>query len=585
MDTVSDDAAGTAPELVPISGATLFRREIERRRRCHRRGVIPSGCSEIDDALLVGGGFERGCVVGVSAEEMDFGVLLGLQTIAHTLVSRDAPDGHVAPSHGERRPRAAVITPLPVTTILPALQDAIRAQVRSRLGRANPSVDSALRRCLEAISISRIFDLEGLWEVLRELADSPAEPSRRHRDGGSEVTSDGAREPGVDEEVPRQSGVQDATSGIPDEDKEKASMEEEEEEQAQAEEEESDHIPPPPPPGPIDLSSEPATQLPPLRIGPELRVSIRKPEILDSEDEEPFSSSPLSSPPPSTAEPASPSPSSEHHPRSATTPEPPDPTTPAAPESETQPHAPPPVTDDGPSPGVPDIILITHFSSLLTTLFARSDRQSAHAAAGDLASHLRDLSRSAAGPLIMLLNTTTTNVPIEVTAPSGPPPMVGEPRGPAAPLEPTLRSIFAPAGPGDHHDHHPPHLPHRAGAARRRTKPAFGATFARLLDLHLLCTRVPRTRADARATATTTTLGHGRSAWVVEALLDELGVWRWDALSGEESGREKRDEAEEEEGEEEVRLPPRVNREQRWGAVDVRGGVRIVDAFPARGGR
>lgn len=106
-------------------------------------------------------------------------------------------------------------------------------------------------------------------------------------------------------------------------------------------------------------------------------------------------------------------------------------------------------------------------------------------------------------------------------------------------------------------------------------KPSFGLVFAQLLDIHILCSRVPRTRADAEAEAEaramavsgeTEGVGGGggaggprrRFAWVVEVLLDEIGVWE-----GTGAGR-----------------PRRRSREQRWGAVDVVGGVRVVDAFP-----
>lgn len=75
MENISR-SAGTAPGLVPVSGAALYAREIERREELRERGVVSTGCSEIDDALLLGGGFERGCVVGVSAEELDFGILV-----------------------------------------------------------------------------------------------------------------------------------------------------------------------------------------------------------------------------------------------------------------------------------------------------------------------------------------------------------------------------------------------------------------------------------------------------------------------------------------------------------------------------
>lgn len=68
--------ASLAPLLVPISGATLFAQESTRRRNLRQKGAIPTGCPEIDDVLLLGGGFERGCVVGVSAEDVNFGVLV-----------------------------------------------------------------------------------------------------------------------------------------------------------------------------------------------------------------------------------------------------------------------------------------------------------------------------------------------------------------------------------------------------------------------------------------------------------------------------------------------------------------------------
>jgi hypothetical protein len=102
----------------------------------------------------------------------------------------------------------------------------------------------------------------------------------------------------------------------------------------------------------------------------------------------------------------------------------------------------------------------------------------------------------------------------------------------------------------------------------RQNRPSFGVTFAQFLDLHLLCTKVPRTRDDVEMEIA---LGAGsedvKYAWVVEVLLDELGIWDWEKGQSEDSRGE------------ETRLPPRVNREQRWGAVDVWDGVRVVDAF------
>ena len=52
-----------------------------------------------------------------------------------------------------------------------------------------------------------------------------------------------------------------------------------------------------------------------------------------------------------------------------------------------------------------------------------------------------------------------------------------------------------------------------------------------------------------------------RFTWVVEALLDEIGVWEPERAAG----------------------GPRRSREQRWGAVDVvDNGTRLVNAFGAK---
>ncbi|EMR69658.1 putative fasciclin domain family protein [Eutypa lata UCREL1] len=144
-----------------------------------------TGCREIDEEALLSAGFERGCVVGVSAEDVDFGVLIGLQTIAHSLVSHGAgnddndKDKDVNPRSG--RPRAAIITTLAVTAILPLLRDVIKAQVLSKLGptAALPgAVGAEVRACLECISISQVFDIEGLWEVITELEMPPSPPEQ-----------------------------------------------------------------------------------------------------------------------------------------------------------------------------------------------------------------------------------------------------------------------------------------------------------------------------------------------------------------------------------------------------------------------
>lgn len=192
----------------------------------------------------------------------------------------------------------------------------------------------------------------------------------------------------------------------------------------------------------------------------------------------------------------------------------------------------------GTPPPPPDVIVVTHAASLLASTLTHRPGRAGHAAIRHLSSRLRHVSRALpSSPLVLLLNGV-----------SGPPPdaAAAARARPAAPPEQTLRSVFG------------------AGGAARRTKPAFGNLFAQMLDVHILCTMVPRgpgdadmvfapRRQDSAAPAASPTF-----VTVVEVLLDDMGVWDHDRVEGR-----------------------RRSREQRWGAAHVRGG-RVVDAFPGR---
>lgn len=67
--------ASSHSPLDPISGATLFEQEKKRRDELKARGNCLTGCRELDHEVLLGG-FERGCVVGISAEEEEVGLLV-----------------------------------------------------------------------------------------------------------------------------------------------------------------------------------------------------------------------------------------------------------------------------------------------------------------------------------------------------------------------------------------------------------------------------------------------------------------------------------------------------------------------------
>lgn len=102
-------SGSSAGLLQPVSGATLYRLEMQRRNNLsddakatnkkaaaagprttnvaaaasgtgegrRGRGGGTVGCRELDDMVLCGrGDLEGGCVVGISAEEMDFGMLV-----------------------------------------------------------------------------------------------------------------------------------------------------------------------------------------------------------------------------------------------------------------------------------------------------------------------------------------------------------------------------------------------------------------------------------------------------------------------------------------------------------------------------
>ncbi|KAG6092829.1 hypothetical protein E4U31_007037, partial [Claviceps sp. LM219 group G6] len=60
--------------LPPLPAHILAAQEVRRRNALRERGPCRSGCGDLDSHVLRVGGFERGCVVGVSAEEEGVGM-------------------------------------------------------------------------------------------------------------------------------------------------------------------------------------------------------------------------------------------------------------------------------------------------------------------------------------------------------------------------------------------------------------------------------------------------------------------------------------------------------------------------------
>jgi hypothetical protein len=401
-----------------------------------------------------------------------------------------------------------VVTAQPVTSVLPLLRDVVSAQLAEQDTGHQPPRDRnvQIRKCLERVSISRVFDIEGLWEVLGDL-DMSLDPP--------------APAPVVPVEGP-------PTTAAP-EPRQNPSVS-------------SSPLSSPPPSSPLTAppSSQPRTESsaqarwdPRTPSKPDIRT-----EIADSEDGDDDGSHV-----PSSADsdalvgelPALPKADVENSPpKAAEHPKPID-------------QKPKPSTTNASS----SIVVIAHFSTLLTSLFTQHDKTAAHSTLQRLSSHLRYLSRNLeSSPLILLVNTTTTASSSAIS--DNPQPY--KPSKGQKTLNPSLRSIFSPLNPAPS----PGNSSTDVAAITRKNKPSFGLVFTQLLDMHLLVSRIPRRREDTEALFAPpnqdTVPLEISFVWVVEVLLDELGVW------------------------EGIPKKSRKSREQRWAALDIRNGRRIVEA-------
>ncbi|KAK1239214.1 hypothetical protein MKX08_006275 [Trichoderma sp. CBMAI-0020] len=458
------------PRPVPASALA----SIERQRRDFVRGLGPcrSGCEDLDNYVLLAGGFERGSVVGISAEDEDgVGVMLGLQVLACSLLDSAAQ-------------KVQVITPKPPSTIVVLLKNAITAELKARSISGSDDIAARRKDCLDRIMLSRVFDMDGLDEVLADLDVTATATAPR---GGQE-----------EETIEIQSAEETAAMGVP------------------------------PDPTAADVDGDDNGAVSSKEETP--REASVVAEIQDSQDEDETSSPPLS-------------PISIPHPQSDTNIK--DTTATTEPDNHSIPNKQVDSKNNTPTASsTPDIILITHFSSLLTSFFTQRDKLAAHAALRLLATRLRHLSRTLPShPLILLLNSTDSgahaseshSLENNLNVNLNPLPLPDQQsssstayKSAASSTDPTLRSIFNPA--------------HHASASYKANKPTFGLVFTQLLDLHLLCTRAPRPSRAATSSL--------RAVTVVEVLLDEIGLWEG------ERGQRKR-------------------REQRWTIMASRNGRMI----------
>lgn len=374
--------------------------------------------------------------------------------------------------------KVQVITPKPPSTIVVLLKNAITAELKARGVSKSDEIAARRRDCLDRIMLSRVFDMDGLDEVLADLDATAATPGDGKEEEeiiemqSAEETADMAVQPdptaadgdgngnvavSSKEEKPRETSVVAEIQDSQDEDET-----------------------PSPPPAPIAIPQLPQPQ----SDDTNLKDTIRTTE------------------PDNHSTPNRQVDSKNNDDKSTTT----------------------------TASSTPDIILITHFSSLLTSFFTQRDKSAAHTALRLLATHLRRLSRTLpSNPLIILLNSTDSGAhaseshshennlnmnPNPLPLPDQQSSYSTAYKSASSSTDPTLRSIFNPA--------------HHASTSYKANKPTFGLVFSQLLDLHLLCTRAPRPSRAAPSSL--------RAVTVVEVLLDETGLWE-----GERGQRKRRE--------------------------------------------
>ncbi|PON21152.1 hypothetical protein TGAM01_v210000 [Trichoderma gamsii] len=476
----------------PVSASVLA--SIEKQRRDFVRGLGPcrSGCEDLDNYVLLAGGFERGSVVGISAENEDgVGVMLGLQVLACSLLDSAAQ-------------RVQVITPKPPSTIVVLLKNALTAELKARGVSKADEVAARRRDCLDRIMLSRVFDMDGLDEVLADLDATAAAPGGGKEEeqiieiqSAEETAALAVRLDPTAADVGGDGAGDDAASNKEEKPQEASAVAEIQD--SQDDEDET----PSPPPSPISLPQPP------------------QPHADDNNIKDTTATITTAT--------------------TATATEPGNHSIPNR-QVDSESNNDKPTTTTAYS--TPDIILITHFSSVLTGFFTQRDKSAAHAALRLLATRLRHLSRTLPShPLILLLNSTDSgahaseshNHENHLHMNSIPLPLPDQQslsstayRSATSSTDPTLRSIFNPA--------------HHASTSYKANKPTFGLVFTQLLDLHLLCTRSPRPSRAAPSSL--------RAMTVVEVLLDEIGLWEG------ERGQRKR-------------------REQRWTIVALRNGRMV----------
>ncbi|APA12045.1 hypothetical protein SS1G_14192 [Sclerotinia sclerotiorum 1980 UF-70] len=198
----------------PITADQLLELEERQRARCNGTNGEPrrikTGCLEIDDYVLCASknelnpGFERGIVVGLSAADGDESVgsrLISLNLIATVLLQHvemvNATQNPQIKSRNASKPKVVVIDttgsfnlPLLVKVLrsgLLKMRHETRSMNDTRMNHGNShnseadteiEIQKEVYTMLELVAISRVFDIEGLWEALSEIGRTDGQLSK-----------------------------------------------------------------------------------------------------------------------------------------------------------------------------------------------------------------------------------------------------------------------------------------------------------------------------------------------------------------------------------------------------------------------
>ncbi|KAJ8066784.1 hypothetical protein OCU04_004172 [Sclerotinia nivalis] len=199
------EASSPVKSAQPITADRLLELEERQRAGSNKKngglGRIKTGCLEIDDYVLCASknesnaGFERGIVVGLSAADGDesrASRLISLNLIASVLLRHvDLVNAIQNPQIDSRhisKPKVVVIDttgsfnlPLLVKVLrsrLHKMKNEMRSMDDTNMNCENShnsgadteiEIQKEVNAMLELVAISRVFDIEGLWEVLSEI--------------------------------------------------------------------------------------------------------------------------------------------------------------------------------------------------------------------------------------------------------------------------------------------------------------------------------------------------------------------------------------------------------------------------------